>query len=129
VSLEVSVRLPELIELFGDRKSKPVSFPNSFTQKELLKATERYAREVSGMAYAIHLKIDPRVPVRPGAQIIYKRGSQEIHGLAWSVETNISGPVATQSVILMRTFTEPALYAFRNEGFLPNQQDSGNPCA
>jgi hypothetical protein len=129
VSLEGSVRLPELVELFGERKSKPIQFPNCFTQKELLKATERYAREVSGMAYAIHLKIDPRIPVRPGAQVIYRRGSLEIHGLAWAVETNISGPVATQSVILMRTFTEPALYAFRNEGFLPNQLDSGNPCA
>lgn len=129
VSLEVSVRLPELIELFGDRKSKPIQFPNCFTQKELLKATERYAREVSGMAYAIHLKIDPRIPLKPGSQIIYKRGSLEIHGIAWSVETNISGPVATQSVILMRTFTEPSLYSFRNEGFIPNQIDSGNPCA
>lgn len=126
VSLEIETLYPEFQELFGDRPSKPVQFPQAYTNRELLTATERYARESTGLAYSIHLIVDPRVPIRPGAPIIYKRpGTQEVHGIAWSVEFNCTGSQISQSVILMRTFTEPALLAIRNNpNFIPPTSQS-----
>jgi hypothetical protein len=131
VSLEVETTFPELSSLFGERKSKPVQFPNAYTTRDLLTATERYARETAGLAYSIHLLVDPRVPIRPGAAIIYRRpGGADVHGLAHHVEYNCTGPQVTQSVILMRTFTEPGFAAIReNPGFVPESSVStSNPC-
>lgn len=131
VNLEVETEFPELEQLFGDRESKPVQFPNAYTTRDLLVATERYARETAGLAYSLHLIVDPRIPIRPGNAIRYIRpdGSQ-IHGLAWSVEYNATGPQTTQSVVLMRTFTEPGLAAVRaNPGFVPTDgRNLEDPC-
>ena len=131
VRLEVETQFPELTALFGEREAKPIQFPNAYTTRDLLVATERYARETAGLAYSIHLLVDPRVPIRPGAAIRYKRpGQNEVHGLAWTVEYNVTGNQATQSVVLLRTFTEPGLAAIRNNpDYLPvSQVDAGNPC-
>lgn len=132
VRLEVETQFPEFEALFGDRESRPVQFPNAYTTRDLLTATERYARETAGLAYSIHLIVDPRIPIRPGSSIQYVRpNGQEIHGLAWSVEYNITGVQATQSVVLMRTFTEPGFAAIRsNPGFLPSDgRDLSDPCS
>ena len=123
VQLETEVVLPELEALVGNRTSKPVQFPNAYTERDLIVATERFARETSGLAFSVHLLLDPRVPVQPGTLIRYQRDEEtEIHGICWTVETNISGNLGTQSVVLLRTFTEPALFAIRsNQGYKPSE--------
>jgi len=131
VSLEAETVFPEFVELFGDRPSKPVQFPNAYTTRDLLTAVDRYARETAGLAYSLHLIVDPRVPIRPGASIIYRRpGTFDVHGLAYAVEFNCTGNEVSQSVILMRTFTEPGLAAIRNNpGYRPaSTTDTANPC-
>jgi hypothetical protein len=131
VNIETTVILPEVESLVGPRLSKPVQFPNAYTDRDLIKATERFARETSGLALSIHLLLDPRIPVQPGTLIRYRRDdSTEIHGICWSVETNITGNQATQSVVIMRTFTEPALFAIRsNQGYVPRESvNYQDPC-
>ena len=131
VNLEAETDFPELVELFGERESKPVQFPNAYTTRDLVTAADRYARESAGLAYSIHLIVDPRVPIKPGAAIRYRRpGGSEVHGLAWAVEFNCTGSQITQSVILMRTFTEPSFSSIRNNpGFIPTASTSAaNPC-
>lgn len=131
VTLETRVELPELIKLFGRRESKPVQFSAAFTNEDLTRAADRYARETAGLAYSVHLVCDPRLPLKPGDMIIYEREpGLEIHGLVWTQEFNITGDQATQSVLLLRTFTEPSLVAARERaGFTPDTQfDTSNPC-
>lgn len=132
VTLETRVELPELVRLFGVRESRPVQFPNAFTQQDLNRAADRYARETSGLAYSVHIICDPRLAVKPGDLIVYEREpGHEIHGIVWTQEFNVTGTQATQSVVLMRTFTEPSLVAARERaGFSPETQfDTSNPCA
>lgn len=131
VNLEAETTFPELERLFGERESKTIQFPNAYTNRELLTAADRYAGESAGLAYSLHLIVDPRVPINPGAAILYKRpGGSEVHGLAWSVEFNCTGSQITQSVVLMRTFTEPSFSAVRNNPlFIPSPSVSSvNPC-
>ena len=132
VTLESRVELPELVRLFGVRESKPVQFSSAYTQTDLTRATDRYARETAGLAYSVHLVLDPRVALKPGDRVIYEREpGLEIHGLVWTQEVNLTGPQATQSVVLLRTFTEPSLVAARERaGYTPETQfDLGDPCS
>ena len=131
VNLEAETTFPELVRLFGERESKPIQFPNAYTTRELIVSANRYARESAGLAYSIHLLVDPRVPIQPGTAIRYRRpGGSEVHGLAWTVEYNCTGSQVSQSVVLMRTFTEPSFSAVRNNpGFVPTANTSAaNPC-
>lgn len=130
VTLEAEIALPEVEALVGVRQSRPVQFPEAYTTRDLQIAAERWGRETSGLAYSVHLVVDPRIPLSPGALVRYQRGDREIHGIVWTVETNVTGPEATQSVVLLRTFTEPALVAARESGgFVPDVDlDVSNPC-
>jgi hypothetical protein len=130
-NLEAVIEFPELVALFGRREAKPIQFSNAYSYRDLGTAIDRFAREAAGLAYAVSLVIDPRVPVRPGASVEYTRpDGSVVHGLAWAVEYNCTGVELTQSVLLMRTFTEPGLLSQRNNPrFIPGAPvDVQNPC-
>lgn len=131
VQLEVSLEFPEFRELFGDREAGPIRVPNAFTSEALTRALERQIRESTGLAYGLMLVVDPRLPLRPGASVIYEReGGSRVEGIVFSREFNVSGTEVTQSVVLMRSFTEPGLAAVRNRpGFTTSASVSNaNPC-